>query len=148
MILNALHERPLPVYGAGENVRDWLYVEDHACALEAIVARGTPGESYLIGGRAERTNLDVVKTICRLLDEKAPRADGAVYEELITFVSDRPGHDRRYAIDPSKAERELGWSARESFATGMAKTVDWYLGHEDWWRPLREQRYAGERIGL
>lgn len=147
VILNALHEHPLPVYGAGENVRDWLYVDDHAKALERIVSAGRPGESYLIGGRAERTNLEVVRTICRLLDEKRPRAGGASYEDLITFVTDRPGHDRRYAIDPSKAERELGWHAEESFATGMSKTVDWYLAREDWWRPLRDKKYAGERLG-
>lgn len=148
VILNALHERPLPVYGRGENIRDWLYVEDHARALDAVVSRGRPGETYLIGGRAERTNLDVVRVICHLLDQKAPRASGAPYRELITFVTDRPGHDRRYAIDPGKTERELGWRAEESFESGMAKTVDWYLAREDWWRPLREKKYAGERLGL
>jgi dTDP-glucose 4,6-dehydratase len=148
VILNALHERALPVYGVGANVRDWLYVEDHARALDAIVTAGTVGETYLIGGRAERTNLEVVRTICRLLDGKRPRAGGQRYEELIEFVADRPGHDRRYAIDPSKTERELGWAARETFESGMAKTIDWYLAREDWWRPLREKRYAGERLGL
>jgi len=148
VILNALHERPLPVYGRGENVRDWLYVEDHARALDRIVTDGTPGETYLIGGRAERTNLDVVLTVCRLLDERRPRAGGARYEDLIEYVADRPGHDRRYAIDPSKSERELGWSPKESFESGMGKTIDWYLAREDWWRPLRDQKYAGERLGL
>jgi dTDP-glucose 4,6-dehydratase len=148
VILNALHERPLPVYGRGENVRDWLYVEDHARALDRIVSDGRPGETYLIGGRAERTNLDVVLTICRLLDERRPRAGGGKHEDLIEFVTDRPGHDRRYAIDPAKAERELGWAPSESFESGMAKTVDWYLAREDWWRPLRDKRYAGERLGL
>jgi dTDP-glucose 4,6-dehydratase len=148
VILNALHERPLPVYGRGENVRDWLYVEDHARALDRIVSDGRPGETYLIGGRAERTNLDVVLTICRLLDERRPRASGARHEDLIEFVADRPGHDRRYAIDPAKAERELGWAPEESFESGMGKTVDWYLAREDWWRPLREKKYAGERLGL
>jgi len=148
VILNALHERPLPVYGRGENVRDWLYVEDHARALDRIVTDGRPGETYLIGGRAERTNLDVVHTICRLLDERRPRAGGARYEDLITYVADRPGHDRRYAIDPSKSERELGWSPTESFESGMGKTIDWYLAREDWWRPLRDKKYAGERLGL
>ena len=148
VIVNALHERPLPVYGGGENVRDWLYVEDHARALGLIVGKGRPGETYLIGGRAERTNLEVVRTICRLLDQRMPRSGGARYEELIEFVADRPGHDRRYAIDPSKTERELGWQAEESFESGMAKTVDWYLQREDWWRPLRESRYTGERLGL
>ncbi|MEA3034951.1 MAG: dTDP-glucose 4,6-dehydratase [Sphingomonadales bacterium] len=148
VILNALHERPLPVYGRGENVRDWLYVEDHARALDRIVSDGRVGETYLIGGRAERTNLEVVRTICRLLDERRPRPAGARYEELIEFVAARPGHDRRYAIDPGRAERELGWFPRESFESGMAKTIDWYLSREDWWRPLREKRYAGERLGL
>jgi dTDP-glucose 4,6-dehydratase len=148
VILNALHELPLPVYGEGANVRDWLYVEDHARALDRIVSDGRAGETYLIGGRAERTNLDVVRTICGLLDERRPRAGGARYEDLITFVTDRPGHDRRYAIDASKAERELGWRAEESFETGLARTIDWYLAREDWWRPLRDKKYAGERLGL
>jgi dTDP-glucose 4,6-dehydratase len=148
VILNALHERPLPVYGRGENVRDWLYVEDHARALDRIVSAGRAGEAYLIGGRAERTNLDVVRTICRLLDAQRPRAGGEPYEALIEFVTDRPGHDRRYAIDPSKTERELGWSPQETFESGMAKTVAWYLAREDWWRPLREKKYSGERLGL
>jgi dTDP-glucose 4,6-dehydratase len=147
VILNALHERPLPVYGKGANVRDWLYVDDHARALELVVTRGTPGETYLIGGRAERTNLEVVEAICDLLDERRPRSGGARYRDLIEFVADRPGHDRRYAIDPSKIERELGWTAQESFESGLAKTVDWYLAREDWWRPLRDQLYAGERLG-
>jgi dTDP-glucose 4,6-dehydratase len=148
VILNALHERPLPVYGRGENVRDWLYVEDHARALDSIVSAGRAGETYLIGGRAERTNLDVVRTICRLLDARRPRSNGEPHEALIEFVTDRPGHDRRYAIDPSKSESELGWRPEESFESGMAKTVDWYLAREDWWRPLREKSYAGERLGL
>ncbi|HEX8193630.1 MAG TPA: dTDP-glucose 4,6-dehydratase [Allosphingosinicella sp.] len=147
VILNALHERPLPVYGKGANVRDWLYVDDHARALELIATKGTPGETYLIGGRAEKTNLEVVEAICDLLDERRPRDLGARYRDLIEFVTDRPGHDRRYAIDPSKTERELGWRAQESFESGLAKTIDWYLAREDWWRPLREQRYAGERLG-
>jgi dTDP-glucose 4,6-dehydratase len=148
VILNALHERPLPVYGRGENIRDWLYVEDHARALDRIVSDGRPGETYLIGGRAERTNLDVVRTICRLLDAQRPRANGEPHEALIEFVADRPGHDRRYAIDPSKTERELGWTPAETFESGMARTVAWYLAREDWWRPLRDQKYAGERLGL
>lgn len=147
VILNTLDEKPLPVYGKGANVRDWLYVEDHARALELAVIRGKVGESYNIGGRAERTNLSVVETICALLDERRPRAGGGRYADLITFVTDRPGHDRRYAIDPSKAERELGWQAQETFETGLARTVDWYLENEWWWRPIREQRYAGDRLG-
>lgn len=147
VILNALHERPLPVYGKGANVRDWLYVDDHARALELIATKGRPGETYLIGGRAEKTNLEVVEAICDLLDERRTLRDNQRHRDLITYVADRPGHDRRYAIDPSKIEEELGWRAQESFETGLAKTVDWYLAREDWWRPLREQRYGGERLG-
>lgn len=145
--LNALDEKPLPIYGDGTNVRDWLYVDDHARALELVLTRGKPGESYNIGGRAERTNLQVVKAICDVLDRKRPRANGESYEQLIKWVVDRPGHDRRYAIDPSKAERELGWSAVESFESGLEKTVDWYVENEWWWRPIREHGYDGERLG-
>lgn len=145
-ILNALHGEKLPVYGAGANVRDWLFVEDHARALECVARDGQPGETYVIGGRAERTNLDVVRTICALLDERQPRKDGGKYADLIEFVTDRPGHDRRYAIDPSKIEQELGWGQAESFETGLARTIDWYLANEIWWRPLRDQ-YVGQRLG-
>lgn len=148
VILNALEEKPLPVYGKGENVRDWLYVEDHARALELVVTRGVIGESYNIGGRAERSNLDVVKGICTLLDARRPRASGARYGDLIRFVADRPGHDLRYAIDPAKAERDLGWCAQETFETGLARTVDWYLANDWWWRPIREKTYAGDRLGV
>ena len=147
IILNALEGKPLPVYGEGANVRDWLYVDDHAAALELVVTRGAVGESYNVGGRAERTNLQVVESICDLLDEKRPRAGGKSHRSLIEFVADRPGHDLRYAIDPARIEAELGWRAVESFETGLAKTVDWYLENEWWWRPLREQRYRGERLG-
>jgi dTDP-glucose 4,6-dehydratase len=147
VILNALHEQPLPIYGRGENVRDWLYVDDHARALDAVISRGGSGETYLVGGRSERTNLAVVQTICDLLDEKRPRSAGATYRDLITFVSDRPGHDRRYAIDPTKIEQALGWKAEESFESGLSKTVDWYLANETWWGPLRVGRYGGERLG-
>lgn len=148
VILNALDEKPLPIYGTGANVRDWLFVEDHARALDLVVRTGRIGESYNIGGRAERTNLEVVETICAILDRKRPRRSGASYRDLIDFVADRPGHDRRYAIDPSKVERELGWRAEESFETGMGKTVSWYLDNEWWWRPLRDERYEGSRLGL
>ncbi len=147
VILNAIEDRALPVYGKGANVRDWLYVEDHARALERVLMDGQVGETYVIGGRAERTNLQVVEAICAALDERRPRADGRSFAEQIEFVADRPGHDRRYAIDPTKIERELGWRAQESFETGLAKTIDWYLAREDWWRPLREERYSGERLG-
>lgn len=147
IILNALEEKPLPVYGSGANVRDWLYVEDHVRALRLVATKGVPGESYNIGGRAERTNLEVVETICDILDRRRPRAGGRQYRELITFVRDRPGHDRRYAIDPSKIERELGWSALETFNTGMTKTVEWYVVNDWWWQPIRAERYGGKRLG-
>ena len=145
-ILNALEGKPLPVYGRGENVRDWLHVEDHAEALERVLTRGRPGEAYLIGGRAEVANLSVVESICDILDERQPLA-GMSRRSLISFVADRPGHDRRYAIDPAKVERELGWTRRESFASGLARTVDWYLGNRWWWEPIRASKYAGERLG-
>jgi dTDP-glucose 4,6-dehydratase len=146
VILNALEEKPLPVYGEGANVRDWLHVEDHARALHLVATRGTLGESYNIGGRAERTNLQVVEAICDILDKKRPRTSGS-YRDLITFVSDRPGHDRRYAIDPSKVERALGWQAEHTFESGLASTIDWYLRNEWWWGPIRQQKYGGERLG-
>jgi len=140
-ILNALEGKPLAVYGAGENVRDWLYVDDHARALELALVRGTIGESYNVGGRAERRNLDIVATICDLLDRQRPLDGGRPHRELISFVPDRPG------LDPSKAELELGWAAQESLDTGLAKTVAWYLDNAWWWRPIREGSYAGERLG-
>jgi dTDP-glucose 4,6-dehydratase len=146
IILNAMHGRPLPVYGRGENIRDWLYVEDHARALDIIVSRGRIGEKYNVGGRNERRNIDVVRGICRLLDRLRPAA--RPHEELIEFVKDRPGHDQRYAIDASKLERELGWQAEETFETGIDKTVRWFLDNEWWWRPLRDKVYTGERLGL
>ena len=144
-ILNAIEGKPLPVYGRGENVRDWLHVEDHARALAAIVGRGRVGESYNVGARSERSNLQVVEAICDLVDA---RLGGPSRRSLITFVEDRPGHDRRYAIDPSKIERELGWKPLESFDSGLAGTVDWFLGNEWWWRPIREKTYAGSRLGV
>jgi dTDP-glucose 4,6-dehydratase len=147
VILNALEGRELPVYGDGQNVRDWLYVDDHAAALELVLTKGRVGESYAIGGRSERNNLAVVQTICDLLDAKVPLAGGGKRRDLIRFVPDRPGHDRRYAIDPSKAEQELGWRATEDFESGIERTVDWFLANDWWWRPIREQRYAGARLG-
>ena len=146
-IINAIEGKPLPVYGRGENVRDWLHVEDHARALELIVAKGKVGESYNVGARSERSNLQVVEAICDLVDERRPMADGASSRSLITFVEDRPGHDRRYAIDPTKIERELGWRAEASFENGLAMTVDWYLDNEWWWRPIRDRKYGGGRLG-
>lgn len=145
-ILNALAGQPLPVYGAGANIRDWLYVEDHARALHLIASRGRIGEKYNVGGRNERRNIDVVECICDLLDELAPK--DAKHRSLINFVTDRPGHDARYAIDASKLEAELGWKARETFDTGIRNTVQWYLENEWWWRPLRDGVYSGERLGL
>ncbi len=147
VILNGLEGKPLPVYGDGSNVRDWLYVEDHARALRLILEKGRLGEKYNVGGRNERTNLQVVETICDLLDEMAPDPAIGPRRGLITFVTDRPGHDRRYAIDATKLETELGWRARENFDTGLRKTVRWYLDRKDWWAPLRS-RYAGDRLGL
>jgi dTDP-glucose 4,6-dehydratase len=146
MILNALDAKPLPVYGNGSNVRDWLYVEDHARALHLILMKGRPGETYNIGGRNEHTNLQVVQAICSVLDKVNP--EGEPHDRLISYVADRPGHDHRYAIDARKLERELGWRAEESFASGLAKTVQWYLDNQWWWSPLRKEVYAGERIGL
>ena len=134
VILNALHGRPIPIYGAGDNIRDWLYVEDHADALLLVLEKGELGRSYNIGGENEATNLDLVKTICTLLDERRP--DGAPHDRLITYVDDRPGHDKRYAIDPTRIRTELGWSPSVTLEQGLAKTVDWYLTNEDWWRPL------------
>lgn len=147
VILNAMEGKTLPVYGRGANVRDWLFVDDHARALELILLNGRVGESYNVGGRAERTNLQVVEAICDLLDARMPLADGQSRRDLITFVADRPGHDRRYAIDPTKVERELGWAARESFESGLARTIDWFIAREDWWRPIRDGSYGGERLG-
>ena len=147
VILNALDERKLPVYGSGDNVRDWLHVEDHARALKLVVEDAPEGAVYAVGARAERSNLEVVRAICTLLDERRPRPGGASHAELIEFVADRPGHDRRYAIDPSRIETELGWRAAETFETGLAATVDWYLANRWWWEPLRARRYAGERLG-
>ena len=147
VILNALEGKRLPVYGDGSNVRDWLYVEDHARALALIAAEGRPGETYNVGGRNERTNLQVVQGVCDLVDELAGPLPSGSRRGLITFVADRPGHDHRYAIDATKLETELGWRAQESFDTGLRRTVRWYLDRRDWWEPLRA-RYSGERLGL
>ena len=146
--LKALEGAPLPVYGKGENVRDWLFVEDHASALQAVFERGTPGQTYNVGGNAERQNIEVVRRICGILDRLRPRADGKSYAEQISFVTDRPGHDLRYAIDASKLKRELGWEPRETFESGLEKTVTWYLENENWWRPIQQRAYGGQRLGL
>jgi dTDP-glucose 4,6-dehydratase len=174
VILNALDQKPLPIYGKGDQIRDWLYVEDHARALVLAVEKGVPGETYNVGGRNERTNLEVVETICAILDELRPLTgendesslinDGGnpdqpatsnqqptkeikSYKDLITFVKDRPGHDHRYAIDATKLETELGWKAREDFNTGIRRTVQWYLDNSWWWKPIRDKKYTGERLG-
>jgi dTDP-glucose 4,6-dehydratase len=155
MILNALEQQPLPVYGRGENIRDWLYVEDHAEALRLVLAKGKIGQTYNIGGRSEKTNLQVVETICAILQELAPSVSHGKgsgeeirYRDLIAFVSDRPGHDRRYAIDTAKIESALGWQPTETFETGIRKTVQWYLNNEVWWRSVQDGSYRRERLGL
>jgi dTDP-glucose 4,6-dehydratase len=147
IIIRSLAEQSLPVYGDGANTRDWLHVEDHARALTLAIERGTVGETYNIGARSERTNIEVVKTICALLDEIAPARAGS-RERLITFVADRPGHDQRYAIDPSKIERALGWRAAETFESGLRKTVRWYVDNRPWWQGILDRGYRAERIGL
>lgn len=146
VILNALEGRPLPVYGTGSNVRDWLHVEDHARALLLILTKGNIGDTYNVGGRNEQTNLSVVEQVCALMDRLRP--SGEPHHQLIAFVTDRPGHDLRYAIDATKIEAQLGWRARESFASGLEKTVRWYLDNPAWWQPLRQGVYSGERLGL
>jgi dTDP-glucose 4,6-dehydratase len=144
--LNALEGKPLPVYGDGSNQRDWLFVDDHAAALVAVLEHGTPGATYAIGGRQPRTNLQVVRAICAALDARLPDPAGP-RARLIRFVRDRPGHDFRYEIDPSRAEAALGWRAAHDFESGLARTIDWYLANPDWWRAIRARRYAGERLG-
>ncbi len=146
VILNALDGKDLPVYGTGANIRDWLYVDDHARALLAIRQKGAPGETYNVGGNNERTNLQVVQEICAILDDLKPRPNGR-YSDQIIFVADRPGHDVRYAINARKLTRELGWKPRETFSTGIRKTVQWYLDNEWWWRPIRDHKYSGQRLG-
>jgi len=148
MIVNCLDEKPLPVYGEGLNVRDWLYVGDHCDALAVVLEKGKLGETYNIGGHNEKQNIDIVKMICSLLDEMQPRPSGKSYQELITYVEDRPGHDLRYAIDARKIQRELGWEPKETFETGLRKTIQWYLDNEDWWREIQKKKYNQERLGI
>jgi len=147
MILNALEGKSLPVYGTGQNIRDWLYVEDHCCAILTVLHKGLPGEKYNIGGHNEKTNMSIVNTLCDVLDDKRPRADGVSYREQITFVKDRPGHDRRYAIDASKIQNELGWVPTETFETGIIKTVEWYLQNGEWCKRVTDGSYRRERLG-
>lgn len=148
VILNALDEKPLPIYGNGQQIRDWLFVEDHARALYKVVTEGRVGETYNIGGHNEKRNIEVVKTICTILDELKPKADGQLYESLITFVKDRPGHDLRYAIDAEKIQKELNWCPQETFETGIRKTVEWYLNNLDWSRRVQDGSYQRERLGV
>lgn len=150
VILNAISGKKLPIYGKGNQIRDWLHVEDHARALVKVVLEGIDGETYNIGGHNEKTNLEVVKTLCRILDELVPDHPGEIesYEELITYVNDRPGHDIRYAIDASKIDHELDWRPNETFETGIRKTVEWYLNNKTWWKRVLDGSYQGERLGL
>lgn len=148
MIINGRHGKPLPVYGRGENVRDWLFVDDHVTALRTVLEHGEVGETYNIGGNSERRNIDVVRTICAVLDEFSPRNDGAPHDSLIEFVQDRPGHDLRYAIDASRIRDQLGWTPTESFESGIEKTVRWYLENRAWWQPILDGTYQGQRLGL
>ncbi len=148
MIINCLQGNPLPVYGEGENVRDWLFVGDHCDAIHTVLAKGEMGETYNIGGNNEIKNIDVVTIICSLLDEISPREDGSSYSDLITFVKDRPGHDFRYAIDAGKIQNDLGWSPNESFETGIRKTIHWYLDNQNWWKTIQDNNYRQERLGV
>lgn len=148
VIIKALNSEPLPVYGKGDNIRDWLYVDDHARALRLVLEKGRSGETYNIGGHNERTNLEVVQGICTLLDELVPDSSHAPHAKLITFVADRPGHDRRYAIDAGKIERDLGWRPRETFESGLRNTVQWYLSNRGWWQRVLDGSYRGERLGV
>jgi len=147
VVLNAIEHKPLPVYGQGVNIRDWLYVEDHVSALEMLLLSGVAGECYNIGGRCERRNIDVVREICRLLATKNVTAPPGGFERLISFVNDRPGHDLRYAIDCGKIERQLGWRPTRTFEAGLSQTIDWYLANKEWWEPIRQNVYTGDRLG-
>jgi len=147
MIIKGLKGETLPVYGSGNNIRDWLYVDDHAQALCLIVSQGKPGESYNVGGESEVSNIAVVKNICDILDELSPREDGKNYEDQISFVADRPGHDFRYAIDATKIKKELNWSPQETFSSGLRRTVAWYLANQNWWKSILDKKYQGQRLG-
>ena len=147
MIINCLNEKPLPVYGTGENIRDWLFVDDHCDAIHTIIEKGEIGETYNIGGNNEIQNIDIVKTICNLLDNIRPSENLKSYQELITFVKDRPGHDFRYAIDSSKLQNKLGWTPKETFEMGIRKTIDWYLDNKTWWQDIQNNTYRQERLG-
>ena len=147
MIINCLDWKPLPVYGDGQNIRDWLFVDDHCSAIKAVYKDGIKGETYNIGGNNEIKNIDIVNTICTILDDLRPTDNGKSYSELITFVKDRPGHDFRYAIKAKKIQNELGWYPCESFETGINKTIEWYLENERWWKKIQDEKYNQERLG-
>ena len=148
MIANCIDEKPLPVYGKGHNIRDWLYVEDHCAAVYTVLQHGEIGETYNVGGNNEIRNIDIVKTICAILDEMRPSPNGKSYGNLISFVKDRPGHDFRYAIDASKIKTELGWTPKETFESGIKQTIEWYIENESWWRKIQDKTYNQERLGL
>ena len=148
MLANCLDEKPLPIYGEGNNIRDWLFVEDHCKAIDKVLIKGVIGETYNIGGNNEITNLEIVKKICKLLDDLKPRKNNASYLDLISFVTDRPGHDFRYAIDSSKIKKQLNWDPQETFNSGILKTIKWYLENEDWWRQIQKETYNQTRLGL
>ena len=148
MIINCLHEKPLPVYGEGANVRDWLFVLDHCDAISAVLSKGQVGETYNVGGNNEIQNIQVVKMICGILDEIFPRSNGSSYNDLISFVKDRPGHDLRYAIDAGKIERDLCWRPRETFESGLRKTLIWYIENRQWWEDISNNSYRQERLGV
>jgi len=148
MILNCLAQKPLPVYGTGENVRDWLYVQDHCDAINMVLQKGTIGETYNVGGNNEIQNIQIVKDICTILDEFKPAESGKSYHQLITFVKDRPGHDFRYAIDSKKIQQDLGWRPKETFQSGLRKTIKWYLSNKAWWNETQENIYQQERLGI
>ena len=147
MIANSIDERPLPIYGNGQNIRDWLYVEDHCEAILKLILHADPGKTYNIGGNNEKSNLEIVMTICEILNKKIPRKNGKIYEDLISFVEDRPGHDFRYAIDSSKIQNELNWSPKRSFSKALEKTISWYIDNENWWRDIQKNKYNQERLG-
>jgi dTDP-glucose 4,6-dehydratase len=150
VIINALHGKPLPIYGAGQQIRDWLYVEDHAAALVRVIKHAQVGQTYNIGGHNEKTNVEVVESICDILNKVISEKPAGIsdFKSLITFVEDRPGHDLRYAIDASKVKHDLNWTPKETFATGLKKTVDWYLHNEDWWQAILDGSYQTQRLGL
>ena len=148
MILNCLSNKPLPVYGKGENIRDWLYVDDHCDAIDTIIEKGKIGETYNVGGNNEIKNIDIVKTICDILDDISPSENIDSYQNLITFVQDRPGHDFRYAIDSSKLINELGWEPKETFSSGIRKTIQWYIDNKQWWLDIQNNTYQQERLGV